>query len=250
MIVEPDFLDHWKTRLLITKTGDASAPLMILRLWAHCQQRRKWKFDITPETIAAICHTDIDPERLIHVLIESKFLRNEAGTLVVHDWEKANRSLVSAWKNGIKGGRPLKLPQNRQDTDRIPTANRSGTHPSNLSSLSNHKNGEIEGKDFVASLASDPTYEGIDVRREFGKMSNWCKVHKKQPTRARFVNWLNRAEKPITASAFGGNKQNRINRLNERKAELNRLPKDEMGNLVDRDAGRELQRINMELKDL
>jgi hypothetical protein len=48
-------------------------------------------------------------------------------------------------------------------------------------------------------LESDKTYQGIDVRREYGKMLNWCKVKRKQPTQRRFVNWLNGAEKPLPA---------------------------------------------------
>jgi hypothetical protein len=55
-------------------------------------------------------------------------------------------------------------------------------------------------EDFVSELSKDGTYEGIDVRREFGKMANWCKVHHTKPTRRRFVNWLNRAEKSMKVS--------------------------------------------------
>jgi hypothetical protein len=45
-------------------------------------------------------------------------------------------------------------------------------------------------------------------------------------------------------------RENRINSLNRRKAELMRLPHDDQGNLVDHDAGRELHRIQMELSRL
>jgi hypothetical protein len=51
--------------------------------------------------------------------------------------------------------------------------------------------------DLVAKFSIDPTYAGIDVKREFGKMIAWCEVNSKTPTRRRFVNWLNRAERPI-----------------------------------------------------
>jgi hypothetical protein len=52
--------------------------------------------------------------------------------------------------------------------------------------------------DWIKELSTDSTYSGIDVKREFGKMANWCKVHNVQPTRRRFVNWLNRADKPLS----------------------------------------------------
>ncbi len=54
-------------------------------------------------------------------------------------------------------------------------------------------------EDWLKELESDKTYQGIDVRREYGKMLNWCKVKRKQPTQRRFVNWLNGAEKPLPA---------------------------------------------------
>lgn len=54
--------------------------------------------------------------------------------------------------------------------------------------------------DFVTELAADPTYSGIDVPREWGKAMNWCRVNNRKATRRFFVNWLNKIEKPISAS--------------------------------------------------
>ncbi len=48
--------------------------------------------------------------------------------------------------------------------------------------------------EWIKELSADLTYEGVDVKREYGKMANWCKVNNKIPTRRRFINWLNRAE--------------------------------------------------------
>jgi hypothetical protein len=52
-------------------------------------------------------------------------------------------------------------------------------------------------KDWVDTLLEDLAYRGIDVQREYLKMLQWCQVQKKQPTRRRFINWLNRVEKPM-----------------------------------------------------
>lgn len=52
---------------------------------------------------------------------------------------------------------------------------------------------------WLTGLSLDPTYAGIDVKREFGKMSAWCATNKKQASRRRFVNWLNRVERPMGA---------------------------------------------------
>jgi hypothetical protein len=57
---------------------------------------------------------------------------------------------------------------------------------------------------WLEQLASDPTYFGIDVERELGKMRNWCKVKNVGATRRRFVNWLNRIERPLSAKVLPG----------------------------------------------
>lgn len=56
---------------------------------------------------------------------------------------------------------------------------------------------KISDEDWLTELATDLAYASIDVRREFAKMSAWCKANKKQPTRRRFINWLNRVEAPM-----------------------------------------------------
>jgi len=53
--------------------------------------------------------------------------------------------------------------------------------------------------EWIEQLTNDSTYAGIDVKREFGKMINWCKVKRVTPTRRRFINWLNRADRPMQA---------------------------------------------------
>ncbi len=54
-------------------------------------------------------------------------------------------------------------------------------------------------EDWLKELESDKTYQGIDVRREYGKMLAWCNVRRKQPTKRRFINWINGAEKTLPA---------------------------------------------------
>lgn len=66
----------------------------------------------------------------------------------------------------------------------------------------------LTDEEFLSELGSDPTYAGIDVMIEHGKMLNWCSVRRKQPTRARFINWLNGAEKPMHGGKASGNHRN------------------------------------------
>jgi hypothetical protein len=58
--------------------------------------------------------------------------------------------------------------------------------------------------EFMAWLQENEVYKGIDIKREIGKCQNWCTTNNKQaPSRARIVNWLNKAEKPFGSSMAG-----------------------------------------------
>ncbi len=59
---------------------------------------------------------------------------------------------------------------------------------------------------WLKGLADDPTYAHCDVPFEFGKMARWCEQHNKAPTRSRFVNWLNRIERPMKIEGNGHGK--------------------------------------------
>ena len=50
---------------------------------------------------------------------------------------------------------------------------------------------------FLSDLEKDRTYAGINIREQYGKMLRWCEVNKKQPTQRRFINWLNRTDRPL-----------------------------------------------------
>jgi len=62
-------------------------------------------------------------------------------------------------------------------------------------------------EEWLESLAKNPAYAGIDINVEVGKCAAWCSVHGKKASRRRFINWLNRAERPIN-----GNTRNHTSR--------------------------------------
>jgi hypothetical protein len=107
MIVKPDFLDHWKTRLLIQITGDESAPLAVLRGWAYCQLSRRWKFPkMSPAQLAAVCHWGDRKPECHKALLEAGFLDNVKVGFNFHSWHIENAQLIQKWDCGKKGGRP------------------------------------------------------------------------------------------------------------------------------------------------
>jgi hypothetical protein len=125
MIVEPDFLDHWKTRLLVRLLGTESAPIYVLRLWAHCQARKTDRFTgWKPDVLASVCRWDGDSKLLWDSMLQT-FTKLDGDALIAHDWAECNASLISAWTNGKLGGRPKgskgkkNRPVNQRETDGV-----------------------------------------------------------------------------------------------------------------------------------
>jgi hypothetical protein len=134
MIIEPDFFEHWKTKALVELTKRPESPLWVMRLWAHCQTRKAWRFHDLPDiAIKSICGVtaEIDPAAWVSALTQCRFIAKDGDTWEVHDWKKHNAGLVANWKNGSRpkkkratshGQAPDKPPQSQLQigsTDRL-----------------------------------------------------------------------------------------------------------------------------------
>lgn len=133
MIVDPDFFNHWKTLTLIGELDDDQlAPVYVLRLWAHCQNRRDWRFKLSAKALKALCHYSGHPDKLLAGLVASGFVETlDDGELYVRGWDEYNAQLIANWENGKKGGRPKKGKQpdvNPSETHGLPIDNPSETH--------------------------------------------------------------------------------------------------------------------------
>lgn len=99
--------------------ADVMAPLYILRLWAHCQERKADTFVMPTRGLKAQCKFPGDADTFERALIEAGFLKRDGDTITVTGWAEKNASLFAAWENGLKGGRPRK---------QKPTGNPAETH--------------------------------------------------------------------------------------------------------------------------
>jgi len=54
--------------------------------------------------------------------------------------------------------------------------------------------------EWLASLKTSPAYTGIDIEREHAKAAMWCETKRRNLSRAFFINWMNRAEKPMSGT--------------------------------------------------
>jgi hypothetical protein len=109
MIVQPGFLDHWKTQKLVDLLGPV-APLYVIRIWSHCQQM---KTDVLPNetlNLRAICKADVEADKLVESLISCGFVEKHKKKLTAHGWKKENIRLFTNAKNGKLGGRPKSQP--------------------------------------------------------------------------------------------------------------------------------------------
>jgi len=60
---------------------------------------------------------------------------------------------------------------------------------------------------WLAGLAANSGYAGLDVPTEFAKAGVWCETHRRKCSRQFFVGWLNRAERPMVPAAINGTKR-------------------------------------------
>lgn len=140
MIVQPDFAEHWKTRLLVKITSDESSPLAVIRLWAHCQHSRRDKFpDMTPAQLASVCHWDNRKPACHVALVKAGFVEKLTPKgYRAHQWSEHNAQLLQKWQAGQKGGRPptAENPNEIGDSEK-PTDNRplTGTKPDRLDQI-------------------------------------------------------------------------------------------------------------------
>lgn len=119
MIIDPDFLTHWKTQALREALEDEAAPVYVIALWAHCQLRRTDRFPgISHATFAKICRYPFkgDSGAFFEAMQSCGFVDIEGDTVIVHGWAEVNSKLFANWKNGKVGGRVA----NPQRTQREP----------------------------------------------------------------------------------------------------------------------------------
>ena len=117
MIVTADFIEHWKTSMLI-QNCDCEGVSCILRLWSFCQTR---KTDILPTSqIEHIAKWTGQKGTLLKALFELRFIdKIDDATVRMHDFAAVNNQMFASWGNGKKGGRPK--------TQRKPSRNPAGT---------------------------------------------------------------------------------------------------------------------------
>lgn len=124
MIVDPDFFDHWRTGMVADILQDPCAPIYIMRLWAHCQDRKSDTFIMPTRGLKAQCRFPGDAQLFEAALIEAGFIARIDNSIHVNGWAEKNAKLLASSENGKAGGRPRK---NQTETQEEPNENQTET---------------------------------------------------------------------------------------------------------------------------
>ncbi|MFH1300684.1 MAG: hypothetical protein ABIK07_06450 [Planctomycetota bacterium] len=127
MIIQPDFIEHWRTRMLVDLLGgDEMAPMYVIRILSHCNNRKKTQIEpMQNPGLKALCRYNGDAELLESSLLESEWIEKTETGYDVPKFAEHNAQLVNSWENGKKGGRPKKNPI---ETQSKPSNNPTETH--------------------------------------------------------------------------------------------------------------------------
>lgn len=113
--------------MLVNELQDKAAPLYVIALWAHCQQRKSDRFtDLAPNALKAICGYEGEASKLRRALELCEFIEVEGSAIVAHGWAETNAKLVKNWENGGRGGRPRNPTETQPKPNHNPTVTETG----------------------------------------------------------------------------------------------------------------------------
>src|SRR5262245_43792267 len=145
--------------------------------------------------------TEEEVRRLVEVLVKCKLLDSDGENVAPHNWHRRQFEWDSSTER-------VKRFRNVSET-LVETAPETDTEPETEPEQSRAET-ETRGKprqrpvqaddEFLDGLQKNPAYSALNVRNCYQRMVAWCEVNNKQPSRRRFINWLNREDKPMTAA--------------------------------------------------
>jgi hypothetical protein len=232
MVIKRDFLSHWKVKAFAFRLAavmpevpdnlrGSFAITLLVRLWFHCETSKVWRFKkMTPEILAGVCEWPYEPPWLWKTLQDCGLIELNGESLVVHDWQVHNASLVASWKRGkfgAQGGRPKNPPGLEAETSKVKGQNHQGSpqKPSKvregkLSSTPPDSQGEsgppaaqflldssleIKGKrglpPSIEEMIEDAKsrYEDDDVEKALCRYEDWRKTPKGRGKRLTPLRW-------------------------------------------------------------
>ena len=231
MIVTADFIEHWKTSMLI-QDCDCEGVSCILRLWSFCQTR---KTDILPTSqIEHIAKWTGQKGTLLKALFELRFIdKIDDATVRMHDFAAVNNQMFASWGNGKKGGRPKtqrKPSGNPAETQQEPSGNPAETqrkpsrNPAETQQEPSGNPAETQRKPSrnPAETQQEPSGNPAETQRKpSGNPENAPSGKKKERTKERKN--ININISPLYSPLKDGQAQNASQTDSKNKAEIKKL---------------------------
>ena len=193
MTLEPELFKSWVIILALAKEGDGLLPSV--------------------EDIAFGLRTStVEAQRLTEELVKRGLLDSDGKNITPHNWHTRqfqsdnSTERVQRFRNNERNVSETS-PETEADTETEPEQSRdraegSGETPQPSREKPRSVRAPVEPDDeFLDGLQKNPAYSMFNVRMLYLKMLEWCKANHKMPSRRRFINWLNKEDKPMTAKA-------------------------------------------------
>lgn len=173
------------TMLVCRKNGAAllGAWLVILQVASKCNPRGTLMRD------ASVPHDAHSISRMTRIPAE---VIEEALQVCCHECK---------WLEIMAPQEGAATPQEGAATPQVGDEEQKGREGKGKKGMEGNSPAALNDEQYLESLKGNPAYAGIDVGLEYGKMCAWCDANRKVATRRRFVNWLNRADRPINGHA-------------------------------------------------
>jgi hypothetical protein len=141
-----------------------------------------------------------DANCLVEELVRRELLDSDGKNMTPHNWHKRqfesdlSTERVKRFRNVSETS-----PETEADTETEPEQSRAETEASRVKPRS-VRAPVLPDDEFLDGLQKNPAYSMLNVRHCYQRMMSWCQVNNKQPSRRRFINWLHREDKPMTAN--------------------------------------------------
>src|SRR5262245_42608565 len=148
--------------------------------------------------------TEEEATRLVEVLVKRGLLDTDGANTAPHNWhirqfESDNSTeRVKRFRN-VTETLPDTEAETEPDSEPEQIQSRAETEASRGKPRS-ARSPVLPDDAWLAELQKNPAYSMFDVPLLYLRMVEWCKQRQKQPSRRRFINWLNTQDKPMTAA--------------------------------------------------
>jgi hypothetical protein len=189
-------------------------PLEIEGAWIRICCRLYWSEGTATKTLkqwSSILRADLRQTRrifaffLLHDICD---LVNQNGSITITSRRIVRDEYIRQIRKeaGIKGGNP-RLKNHvvlfKQNDEQKPTPSSSSSSSLKESSKRKTCKRSLTDEEFFEMLKTNPAYSGIDISLQKGKCEAWCITNGKLFSQRRFLNWLNRVDKPIISTPEG-----------------------------------------------